>query len=765
MFKENILIVEDNRIVAEDIKLSLNRMGYDVCAIISSGEEVAASAAKMRPSLVMMDIMLEGKMNGIEAAGILKAQLNIPVVYLTAYAEEDILQRAMKTEPYGYIVKPFAEKEMKVAVEIALYKHRMDRKLKESQEWLATTLKSVGDGIIATDPQGIVTFLNPTAERLTGWQQDEAVGRPLREIFHIVNEYNREARDNPVQRVLKEGTVVGLANHAILISRTGKQIPITDSGAPIRDAAQKVMGVVLVFRDQTSERSARDELQTEKEKFRLLVEESPFGLSILGKDGAYQYINPRFSELFGYTLQEVPTGRDWFRKAFPDADYRKQVISAWISNQGKPRTDKIVPQIFTVTCRDGSLKIVKFYSVQTEAGEQFVIYEDLTEQKKVEEQFFQSQKMEAVGRLAGGVAHDFNNLMSVVIGFSELILEELGPDNPIKEKLDDIYKAGQRANILTRQLLAFSRKQVMRPKVLDLNRVVFDFEKMLRRLIGEDIELRTALDPRLDRVKADPGQVEQVIMNLAVNARDAMPQGGKLTIETHNVFLDETYAYHHGIELEPGSYVMLAVSDTGVGMDKEISAKIFEPFYTTKEKGKGTGLGLATVYGIAKQSGGSVWVYSEPGQGATFKIYLPRIEQGEEPLLQKPAEEIAASGSETILIVEDDDAVQKLTRAALKSYGYTVLDAHSGEEALAMSRRYGGVIHLLLTDVVMPQTSGRQLGELMTRERPQLKVLYMSGYTDNIIAHHGILDQGVNFIQKPFTPKSLALAVREVLDF
>ena len=764
MFKENILIVEDNRIVAEDIKVSLNNMGYDVCAIISSGEEVAATAAKMRPALVMMDIMLKGQMNGIEAAGILKDQMHIPVVYLTAYTDEDILQRAMNTEPYGYIVKPFAEKEMKVAVEIALYKHRMDRKLKESQEWFASTLKSVGDGVIATDAKGIVVFLNPTAERLTGWQQDEAVGKPLAEIFQIVNEYTREPCDNPVQRILKEGSVVGLANHTILISRTGKQIPIADSGAPIREEGQEISGVVLVFRDQTSERTAREELQMEKDKFRLLVEESPFGLSILGKDGAYQYINPRFSELFGYTLADVPTGRDWFRKAFPDADYRKQVISAWVSFQGASRTDKIVPRTFAVTCRDGSLKIVKFYSVQTEAGEQFVIYEDLTEQKQIEEQFFQSQKMEAVGRLAGGVAHDFNNLMSVVIGFSELILAELGPDDPVREKMADIHQAGERATILTRQLLAFSRKQVMRPKVLDLNRVLFDFEKMLRRLIGEDIELRTALDPLLGRVKADPGQIEQVIMNLAVNARDAMLQGGKLTIETRNVFLDESYAYQHGIELQPGSYVMLAVSDTGVGIEKEITAKIFEPFYTTKEKGKGTGLGLATVYGIVKQSGGYVWVYSEPGQGATFKIYLPRIEQDAEPLQRKPAEEKTASGSETILIVEDDDAVRKLTCTALKSYGYTVLDTRSGEEALVVGRRYSGVIDLLLTDVVMPQTSGRQLAELLTKERPQLKVLYMSGYTDNVIAHHGILDQGVNFMQKPFTPKSLALAVREVLD-
>jgi two-component system cell cycle sensor histidine kinase/response regulator CckA len=764
MCKENILIVEDNRIVAEDIKLSLNKMGYDVCAIIPSGEEVAATAAEMRPGLVMMDIMLKGKMNGIEAAGVLKDQLNLPIVYLTAYADEDILQRAMKTEPYGYIVKPFAEKELKVAVEIALYKHRMDRKLIESREWFATTLKSVGDGVIATDPQGIVSFLNPTAERLTGWQQDEAVGKPLSEIFHIVNEYSREPCDNPVQRVLREGAVVGLANHTILISRTGKKIPIADSGAPIRDAAQAIMGVVLVFRDQTLEREAQEALRMEKEKFRLLVEESPFGLSILGKEGAYKYINPRFSELFGYTLEEVPTGREWFRKAFPDEGYRKQVIASWVSCHADSETDKMVPQTFTVTCKDGSQKIIKFFSVRTGTKEQFVIYEDLTEQKKIEEQFFQSQKMEAVGRFAGGVAHDLNNLMSVVIGFSELILEKLGRDDPVREKLDDIYKAGQRATVLTRQLLAFSRKQVMRPKVLDLNHVLLDFEKMLRRLIGEDIELRTALNPNLGRVKADPGQIEQVVMNLAVNARDAMPQGGKLTIETQNVFLDETYAYQHGIELQAGFYVMLAVSDTGVGMDKEITAKIFEPFYTTKEKGKGTGLGLATVYGIVKQSDGCIWVYSEPGQGATFKIYLPRIEQDAELLQQKPIEERPASGSETILIVEDDDAVRKLARTALKSYGYTVLDTRSGEEALAVSRRYSGNIHLLLTDVVMPKISGRQLAEQITKERSKLRVLYMSGYTDNIIAHHGILDQGVNFIQKPLTPKSLALTVREVLD-
>jgi signal transduction histidine kinase len=389
--------------------------------------------------------------------------------------------------------------------------------------------------------------------------------------------------------------------------------------------------------------------------------------------------------------------------------------------------------------------------------------ERLVSHRRLEDQLLQSQKMEAVGRLAGGVAHDFNNLLTAIIGYSQLLLGGFDISDPRRESLEEIEKAGKRAAALTSQLLAFSRKQVLQMRLLDLNSVVSNMETMLRRLIGEDVELAVALRPGIGIVKADQGQLEQVIMNLAVNARDAMPQGGKMTIETAAASLDEEYAREH-IGVQPGRYVMLAISDTGSGMDKATQARIFEPFFTTKERGKGTGLGLSTVYGIVNQSGGHIWVYSEPGRGTTFKIYLPLVEDGSRPARESAEPPRSGFGSETVLLAEDEEAVRKLTRGILEMHGYTVLEANSGPEALRAVQEYPGKIHLLLTDVVMPQMSGKSLSNSIGLLRPDIKVLYVSGYTDEAIIQHGVLDRSVAFLQKPFTPEGLTSKVREVLD-
>jgi signal transduction histidine kinase len=396
--------------------------------------------------------------------------------------------------------------------------------------------------------------------------------------------------------------------------------------------------------------------------------------------------------------------------------------------------------------------------------------EDRRERKKAEEalrrseeQLRQSQKVEAIGRLAGGIAHDFNNLLTVINGYTELLLGRFQGDDRTSKDINEIRKAGERAASLTRQLLAFSRKQILEPRVLDLNAIVVDMEKLLKRLIGEDIEL--TIDPASDlrRIKADAGQIEQVIMNLAVNARDAMPQGGKLTIETVNVDLNDAYASRH-ISVRPGPYVMLAVSDTGCGMNPEAMAHIFEPFFTTKGPGKGTGLGLSTVYGIVKQSGGNVWVYSEPDQGTTFKIYLPQVEGAvDRPPRERPGLG-APGGSETVLLAEDQQEVRALARQILEMSGYTVIEACGGGEAFEVCLQHKGPIHLMVSDVVMPQMGGRELAQRVALLRPDMKVLYMSGYTSNAIVHHGILNPGTAFLQKPFTPDSLARKVREVLD-
>jgi two-component system, cell cycle sensor histidine kinase and response regulator CckA len=397
-------------------------------------------------------------------------------------------------------------------------------------------------------------------------------------------------------------------------------------------------------------------------------------------------------------------------------------------------------------------------------GGAVVSHINITDHKQLQEQFLQSQKMDAIGRLAGGVAHDFNNLLTAIIGYSQILLRSFAEDNPHRHELEEIEKAGSRAAALTSQLLAFSRKQVLQARVLDLDEVVANMENMLRRLIGENIELKTSLESRTAFVKTDPGQIEQVIMNLVVNARDAMQHGGKLLIETQSVVLDENYPHDH-INVKPGRYVMLAVSDSGCGMDPETQAHMFDPFFTTKEQGKGTGLGLSTVYGIVKQSNGHIWVYSEPGQGTTFKIYLPRFEDVADHSLQNDNAAVLPRGTETVLLVEDETPVRQLATRVLSRQGYTVLEATNGEEALRLAQEQAArEIHLLMTDVVMPQKGGKVLATELQKLRPEMKILFVSGYTDDAVIHNGVLNNSANFLQKPFTLYALTQKVREVLD-
>jgi signal transduction histidine kinase len=387
---------------------------------------------------------------------------------------------------------------------------------------------------------------------------------------------------------------------------------------------------------------------------------------------------------------------------------------------------------------------------------------EVARREELEEQFRQSQKMEAIGRLAGGVAHDFNNMLTVISGYGEQVLGEPALTPELREDVGQMVAAAERAAALTHQLLAFSRKQVLQPAILDLNATVNQMDKMLQRLIGEDIDLVTCLDPHLDPVEFDPGQIEQIIMNLAVNARDAMPRGGKLTINTANIELSEEYAKDH-VDAVAGPHVMIAVTDTGTGMDAETRARIFEPFFTTKEKGKGTGLGLATVYGIVKQSGGNIWVYSEPGHGTTFKVYLPRSESA---VVEVKAETTKSpvTGTETILLVEDDEAVQMLLRRTLTRGGYTVLVAGNPEAAQQLAAEFTGSIDMLLSDVVMPGMGGPELARRLSEHRPNMKVVFISGYTDEAIVHHGVLDPGASFIEKPISPRVLLEKVRQFLS-
>ena len=509
-------------------------------------------------------------------------------------------------------------------------------------------------------------------------------------------------------------------------------------------------------------RAAQEGLRRSEINFRSLVTNAPYGICRVDSRGHLVDANPALVASLGYESAADLVGRNLStlyadgRQWFVLADYLR-------THQEFHGLD------CEWTRKDGSTTAVRLSgrAISDESNNvTFEIFtEDVTERRALEQQLRQSQKMEAIGRLAGGIAHDFNNLLMVISGYSEFLLERLGPDPALRGPAKEISSAAERATSLTRQLLAFSRKQMLTPKVLDLNAVITENLKMLTRLIGEDIDLVMIPGSELGAVKADPGQIEQVILNLAVNARDAMPQGGKLTMETANVTLDEAYARLHA-PVRPGDYTMLAITDTGVGMDGETQSRIFEPFFTTKGL-KGTGLGLSTVYGIVKQSGGYIWVYSEPGKGTSFKIYMPHVTADEVAAVEQlapPAPAPIEASRETILVVEDEANLRRLTRQFLENQGYIVVEAADGAAAVQICVAHQGTIHLLLTDVIMPGMNGRELAQRVSEIRPNMKVLYMSGYTENAIGHNGTLDAGITLLQKPFTLHALKAKVREVLD-
>jgi PAS domain S-box-containing protein len=520
-----------------------------------------------------------------------------------------------------------------------------------------------------------------------------------------------------------------------------------------------VAGLICSF--NAALRSAQEGLRRSEVNFRSLVTHAPYGVCRCDSAGILLDVNPALVSMLGYDSAAKLVGRNLAnlysdsQQWFVLADYLRLMekfqglAGDWLRNDRTIVSVRLSGRAF----RDERNTI--FFEL---------FAEDVTERRALEQQLRQAQKMEAVGRLAGGIAHDFNNLLMVISGYSEFLLERIGDDQEMRGHAREIANAAERATSLTRQLLAFSRKQMLDPKIVDLNSVVSENVKMLTRLIGEDIDLVMVPGQDIGAVKADPGQIEQVIMNLAVNARDAMPKGGKLTIETANVTLDANYARFHA-PAKPGDYVMLAISDTGMGMDAETQAHIFEPFYTTKGL-KGTGLGLSTVYGIVKQSEGYIWLYSETGKGTSFKIYLPRFSATGEALATQPAlaQEQTSKGHETILLVEDEENLRRLARQSLENQGYNVIDAPDGAAAIKISQAHPGPIHLLLTDVIMPGMNGRELANKLSPTRLEMRVLFMSGYTENHIGHNGTLDEGITLLQKPFTLSALRSKVREMLD-
>lgn len=633
-----VLVVEDEALIAEEIADRLRRRLYDVVGVADTGHDAVRQAWAARPDLILMDIRLKGGIDGIETAALVKERLDVPIVFLTAHSDESTLARAREAAPYSYILKPLQERDM-LAIDMALYRHSLEKRLRESEVRYQATLSSIGDAVIAVDLDGNVTYLNPAACEVTGYGPTEANGRPVDDVMPIFHEVSGQKLETPALRVLRSKTRFFLTEPVLLRTRGGGLVPIDDCASPIVERDGSISGAVVAFRDVRDRRSQEERL------------------------------------------------------------------------------------------------------------------------RRAEEQLRQAQKMEAVGRLAGGIAHDFNNLLTVISSATEMLLESTSADEQTRELVDEIDGATERASSLTRQLLSFGRKQILQPEVVDLNALVGSLNRMLRRLISEDIELELALSAEPLAVKVDPRQLEQVLLNLAINARDAMPAGGRLTLATEiattlpDVLVDAE---------ESASFVRLLVRDTGEGMPHDVALRAFEPFFTTKAKGKGTGLGLATVHGIVTQSGGHIELDSRVGEGTTVSIYLPMVDAPVSS--ERRARLRAPRGGETVLLVDDEDGVRLVVQATLRRHGYHVLTARDGAEAWALFRARVSEIDVVVTDVVMPGMGGRELAERVRTLRPKVPILFLSGYADDTLVRHGVEEGDAALLQKPFLGSVLARKLREFLD-
>lgn len=640
----------------------------------------------------------------------------------------------------------------------SLSRDEMERRsLVASETRFRRLFEAARDGILLVEADtGEITDVNPFLAEILGCSREEFLHRKLWDIglFEDVEMCKRTFER------LQEDKYVRYENLP-LRHKSGERIEV-EFVSNVYDVNGKKV-IQCNVRDITERKRAARALHESEERFRLTFDQAAVGIAHVSPDGQLLRVNHKFCDIVGYSAEELLAGK------FQDITYPVDLEAdeAHVHRMLAGETQSYLMEKRYVR-KDGALVWVNLTDalVRHSSGDPkyFIsVVQDITERKHLEDQFLQAQKMEAVGRLAGGVAHDFNNLLTVITGYSQILLTGLDDHDPIRQQINEIKTAGERAATLTAQLLAFSRRQIVRPEVIDLNTVVKDIDQLLHRLIGEDIRLATAVATGLWLVKVDGGQIGQVIMNLAVNARDAMPGGGTITLHTANVNLDDEYARSH-VGVKSGSYVMLSVSDTGCGMDAQTKARMFEPFFTTKEQSKGTGLGLSTVYGIVKQHNGHISVVSTQGKGSTVEIYLPRVEGTVKPCVEPPEEAKQIRGTETVLLVEDDDQLRHLTAQILRDQGYTVLEAESGAEALLLSQRHLGPIQLMLTDIVMPEMNGYVLAERLSSSRSDTLVQFMSGYQSDAIWNDGPMPKDTSIVIKPFTSEQLLHRIREVLD-
>lgn len=796
-----ILLVEDDQAHAALISRSFEEQSAPVeLTIARSLHEALELLANLAPHLIITDWFLSDG-DGIELLKADSIRGHYPIIVMTSHGNEQVAVEAMKAGAMDYVVK--SEVTLLAMPRITQrvlreWGHIVERRRAEDETRQRNRELTLLNRIIAASVSGVSEEILETACReLTPAFEAARVSAVLfntgRTEAKIVAEFAGEGQPSrlhsnlPVvqnsifQHLLTQKTPLVMDAHldslqALPLSSTQVAhllvLPLTQNNmivgslnlevSPPRQFSSAEINLAWSVADQISLALARVQLDNERRQLSAVIEQTAESIIITDAAGTILYVNPAFERITGYSRAEAVGQNPRFLKSGKQDNTFYQEMWATISAGGvwrgrlvnRRKDGKLYTEEETITpVRDENGVIVNYVAVK----------HDVTREQQLEEQYRQAQKMEAIGRLTAGIAHDFNNILTVINGFSALIKTELPPDSSIHESLDKIIDSGGRAANLTRQLLAFSRKQLIEPKVVHLNTIVTEMSNMLHRIIGEDIVLETKLEPDLWPVKIDPTQFDQVILNLAVNARDAMSEGGKLTIETANVNLDESYSRQHA-DVVPGDYVMIAISDNGVGMANEVKQHIFEPFFTTKEIGRGTGLGLATVFGIIKQSGGHIWVYSELDYGSTFKIYLPRLMMTGQQRSQTPAVQHLSGGGETILLVEDEPAVRELAARLLRRQGYLVLEAANGKEALQLAQAHHGQIHLLLTDAIMPQMNGKALAEAVLKLYPQTKILFASGYTDNIIMQFGLMNSEVMFIPKPFSPTALVRKVREILN-
>ncbi len=873
MAKGHILIVEDDRIVAEDIKRCLTKQGFSVSAIVSSGEAALKQMAENLPDLVLMDIMLEGQMNGTQAAEKIRSQYNIPVVYLTAYADEETLEKAKLTEPFGYIIKPFEDRELNSVIEIALYKQKMETKLKASREWFSTTLKSIGDAVIATDPHGQVVFMNPVAESLTGWHQEESRGKPLSEIFPIIHDETGEAAQNPVARVIKDGLVVGLANHTALIARDGTRIAIDDSGAPIISDKGDLTGVVLVFRDVRAQREARQLVQQSEERYRNLFNTVSDAIMIF--DAETQKLidaNDAASALYGYSREEFLELKVTDISAEPEKSARaiKRILAGDISKillryhkkkngtsfpveitngkmtlAGRTAVYGIMRDIterqtaekeladktrlnqtlldalpcVALLVRQNTREIVASNETARKAGavpgktcfstwaqrevpcpwclapkvwetkeaqhlevgaldiiwdaHWYPIDEDLylhyafdiTEKRNLEAQIQRSQKMESLGLMAGGVAHDLNNILSGIVSYPDLMLMDLPDDSPLRKPIETIKESGQKAADVVSDLLTIARGIASSKEVVGLNTLVEEYfdsaEHKNLQSTHPSIKFKTDLNPELLNINCSVIHIKKSLMNLVTNAAEASAGAGMVTISTRNRYVDEPLKGYENVH--QGEYAVMSVSDDGSGISADDLQRIFEPFYTKKVMGRsGTGLGLAVVWNTMQDHSGYVDVRSDE-KGTAFALYFPatRDEAVDEKITIYMKDYIGHG--ERVLVVDDEERQREIACSILTRLDYFADAVSSGEEAVAYLKAKS--TDLVILDMIMPRgINGRETYERIIKIHPNMKAIIASGFAETGEVKKAQQLGAGKYIKKPYTLEKIGVAVKEELE-